>query len=456
MAYGRSGAPWLLPELNARGVPAARARRAARGLARMGYAEALPVLVDALEDDAAYFEIRGELLGLGDGAADPLIKLGLASAREQVRRRATDLLGWLGAEAAGPVGAQALLRGMQDRAPAVALASHVALANLKSEALFPQLLRYVQQASAQDPLRLHAAAVALSQSASREQLPQVLALAASGNVKHREAAAIALGLWAHAAGSEQERIEPVLAGLLEDGASSVQERAAQALGARAERRVPAALEAQGALYQCFSKGRPLVRYAAALALGELAARGKDLEPKLRAPIEQTLRCAKIEEAAGACREALLSVTERVSASIAGPAKPKESDPAEPAKTEEAKTAPPAEEPKTEPSEPSEPATQEPAPAEGGESPSEPAPGGEGSSDGENGASGEAPKEPAAEAAPHEKPANTPAAPAKVGVVAKRHSTIPAGPPSFARQRLEELDNPARPGQAAFSGYVLVR
>ncbi|MBE7465536.1 MAG: HEAT repeat domain-containing protein [Planctomycetes bacterium] len=473
-AWGHAGAPYLLTALNNRGQPLPR-RRAAAALADMAHAPAFSVLVESLEDDAAYSEVRRELLAHPVGAAEALIRDGMGARSERIRRRAAELLGWLNPQHSGALAVPALLKGLSDRQPAVVLACQIALANLADEALFETLLKQIQQAPPADRLQAHAAAVGLARAAGAAHWPLVEALTVSRNVKHREVAALSLGLWKHPA--QEAVVVQTLVKLLSDGASTVQQRAAESLGALANRRFASALQAEEPLWQAFSRGRPLVRYAAALALGEIAAKGRVLPDARRTQVMRELNHGRIEDASGACREALLCVVDQVSGTIA-PARPAVEPPKDAEDTKSAepkKEEPQKEEPKEQPTDPP-PATEPPPstePPPAGESPPSSEPPAETpqdpppASDPGLAPAPEAPKDPPPSssdpAPPPDQASSGKTQPGtllpKVGVEGmgdRSKSPISSGPPSFGRQRLEEIENPARPGQVVFSNYVQVR
>lgn len=323
LRFGGVPAPWLFTVFRNPRANKTLRLRTARALAAMGYEKTAPLLVAALADEETADEVRDEILGLGPAAAACLRRRGLTARDPGVRKRSAMLLGWFGAalnvkETKGL--AADLLAVTHDHKSAVRREAAIALANLRDETIFPALLRDVRQVHTSEPFLIQALGTALASSAGTSGGRELLSLLAARRAVTREIGAVAVGLWAadgrnRVGGNIGAEAALLLKTLVRDASSNVQQRAAEALGVLAERKVHNATASVANLRRALARGRAAVRLAAALALGEAAAKGATLGEATRRLCLRTTKLPRLALAAGVCRVALMTVTEQ--ASVAG-------------------------------------------------------------------------------------------------------------------------------------------
>lgn len=492
--YGGAAAPFLVPVIRAAHVPTTPHVNTACALAAMRRDEGLPILIRSLENDDLAIKTRDFILALGPVAIEALLKNGATSPHAVIRRRSTDLIGWMSARKPDPRIQKVFVQGIRHRNAQVALASLVALINLSGPKVFDALLAELSAGRINDRFKLHCSAVGLARTATPGQLPALLRLCASRNVSIQEVAVTALGLCEHRTtktGPVAKQIDMTLQRFLSHGSTRIQKRAAEALGARIARgAVPS--ESIPELARLTRRGRTETRYAAALALGAAVSRNTKLPDEVLARCREILGVKEVEGAKNSCSEALMSVFEVSAAqrsapglnSLKGP-KPK---------------PPPVSQPKDAGEKPGR------SPREEQEAARPDAPGGEESEDDDDGKTSgyykpgfdwggrskppitesKPPDAPEVEDAPSETGEQSPSTPVIQQIPAaepqkddgpeetdkpepkevreetahasgsgNRHGKVPPGLPHQRRHRLETIDNPAHSGQAVFAGYLRV-
>jgi HEAT repeat protein len=221
---------------------------AAAALERIGDAAAVPGLLAALRDaNAGVRRAAAEMLGqIGDAAAVPGLLHALRDAEARVREAAAKALGQIGDATAVP----GLLAALGDADADVRRAAAAALGEIGAPAV-PGLLAALGDADA-DVRR--AAAAALGEIGDAAAVPGLLAALGDADEDVREAAAAALGQIGDAAAV------PGLLAALRDADWRVRRAAAAALGEIGDAAVPGLLQALG-------NANANVRQAAAWALG---------------------------------------------------------------------------------------------------------------------------------------------------------------------------------------------
>jgi hypothetical protein len=214
-----------------------------------------------------------------------------------------------------------LLKLITDNNKETAREAATALANLRDAPTFSALVKSVRQIHTSDPFLVHSIGVALAASAGTSDLQDLFSLLSDRRATVREIAAIAVGLWSdahkddlHANGAEAARL---LRGLLRDASSGVQQRAAEALGVLACLGEREALSSVEELRNVMLRGRVECRLAAALALGEAAARGAAADEAALQRFMQITKLPRLSHAVGLCRVALMTVTEQSGGVVAG-------------------------------------------------------------------------------------------------------------------------------------------
>ncbi len=320
MEFGHAAEPLLLPVLEDRRQANAIRAKTACVLARMGRTVGLPLLIRALSEsqDQTSIIVRPYILSLGNPAAVSLANSGIHSSNPEVRQQATQLLGFMGIEPGSNSLESLFLKGISDNNAQVALASILALANYGQPSSFEPLLKMFLNGRINDRFKSHAAAIALARLSTSANISKLLDLAGSKNITHLESAAVALGLWS----SPPPDVEPLqlsnainarLCTLLGHGSTRVQKRALEALGNRINHGRIEPTQCLALLQALLKKGKIEVRYAAALALGETAAKGVSLSKDIEKRCVELFNGGKLESAAGSCKEALLSIFEKTGA-----------------------------------------------------------------------------------------------------------------------------------------------
>ncbi|MCK6474381.1 MAG: hypothetical protein L6R28_21900 [Planctomycetes bacterium] len=486
LEYGGASEPLLAPMLQAKGGKDAVRLRSALVLARLAREDALPELVRGLGNDETLMAVRAALLAWKEMAAAVLRTRGLKAEEPLVRQRSAELLGWMGAAQGGKDVESDLLKLNKDRSEDVALNGTVAVANLRVPKSFAALLDELKQVPKKDRFRLHATAVALASTAKQADLEKIAALLKHREAVYREAGLVALGLWQpppQSKGDALARAEAVRP-LLDDGAKEIQRRACETLGALAEAGDKSALKLAEPLAKALQTGVKEVRYAAALALGELAAHEVELPEAGVKACREMLGVEDIKLASGACTTALMSVIEPstgggdVTTGVGGgspgiprpqlpgdtprPTKPGDDDGSDPKDPPKKDPDPPKDPPKKDPPPPAndgyynegfkfkeehkpvtdaknyDPTQKNDAPKDGGTPGTTPAP--------------TPPKRTAPDSSEANDEYSTPGS--SHGLIRKR-SSVPPSLPGLKRHELQEIDNPARPGDRVFAGYVRV-
>jgi HEAT repeat protein len=222
---------------------------AAAALERIGDAAAVPGLLAALRDaNAGVRRAAAEMLGqIGDAAAVPGLLHALRDAEARVRKAAAKALGQIGDATAVP----GLLHALGDTAWLVRAAAAEALGRIGAPAV-PGLLQALGDADAD----VRRAAAALGEIGDAAAVPGLLAALGDADEDVREAAAAALGQIGDAAAV------PGLLAALRDAYGWVRWAAAKALGEIGAPAVPGLLAALG-------DADADVRRAAAWALGQI-------------------------------------------------------------------------------------------------------------------------------------------------------------------------------------------
>lgn len=486
LEFGGASEPLLAPVLQAKGGKEALRLRSALVLARLGHEDALPELVRGLGNDETLIAVRAALLAWKEKAAAVLRARGLKAEEPLVRQRSAELLGWMGAAQGGKDVETDLLKLNRDRSEDVALNGTVAIANLHVPKSFAALMDELKQVPKKDRFRLHATAVALASTAMPEDFEKLAALLKHREAVYREAGLVALGLWqpqAHSKAETAGRAKAVRP-LLDDGAKEIQRRACETLGALAEAGDKDALKLAEPLAKALQTGVKEVRYAAALALGELAAHDLELPEAVVKGCREMLGVEDIKLASGACTIALMSVIEPntgggdVSTGVGGgtPGIPRPQLPGDtprPTKPGDDGGSDPKDPPKKDPDPPKDPPKKDPPPPaddgyynEGFKFKDEHKP----VTDAKNydpTQKNDAPKDggtpsapptatPPKRTAPDSSEANDEyATPGSSHGLIRKRSSVPPSLPGLKRHELQEIDNPARPGERVFAGYVRV-
>lgn len=481
LEFGGASEPLLRPVLQAKGGREAVRLRSALVLARLAREEALPELVHGLGNDETLLAVRAALLAWKEKAAAVLRARGLKAEEPAVRQRSAELLGWMGAAQGGKDVETDLLKLNKDRSEDVALNGTVAVANLRVPKSFDALMEELKQVPKKDRFRLHATAVALASTAKAEDLEKIAALLKNREAVYREAGLVALGLWQPPAKPKAE--PPARANavrpLLDDGAKEIQRRTCETLGALAEAGDKDALKHAEPLAKVLQTGVKEVRYAAALALGELSAHDVDLPEAVVKACREMLGVEDIKLASGACTTALMSVIEPstgggdVTTGVGGgntgiPRPQLPGDTPRPTKPDDGSDSP-KDPPKKDPDPPKKDPTP-PPPADDGyynegfkfkdeHKPVTDAknydPTQKNDAPKDSGTPGTTPTPPK-RTAPDSSEANDEyATPGSSHGLLRKRSSVPPSLPGLKRHELQEIDNPAHPGDRVFAGYVRV-